>query len=321
MPIEYRFCDEADVPELDRMWEAGTEWGKERFYKWYLAAPFGAPKIVMATDTETGRAVGQFRFLPSLVSVDGREVAGSRPFGTIVTPEMRRAIRSPNPLEQPAIAMYMFAAEALRAEGCGMIHMVPDPRWLRILKMFPFVRTGSFPLWSIPLPLAEPIPLGDGFSAGPLEGWDERVDGLWERASRLHGSLIVRDLRTLEWKIGNGFYTVTAVERGGELVGLVGALPKGEGQWLICDLLAADADESLRATLAAACNAGDRCAAESPKPLRKAAVLTTPVMETAVRELGFKRDQYDFPLAIHVLAPSLDKRAVDPARWYASAND
>ena len=111
--------------------------------------------------------------------------------------------------------------------------------------------------------------------------------------------------------------------RGGELVGLSASRRKGE-QWLICDVLATDLRDSLRATLAATANLAN---AKAPvfkaagKPVPKVTVLTTPAMEPIVRDLDFVRDAYDFPLVVHVLDSSLSKEDLNPSQWYFSAND
>jgi hypothetical protein len=250
-------------------------------------------------------------------------VRAFRPGAPIVAKSFR--FRSANPFSHPVVAMYRHAVKALRARGDGLIYMVPDPRWVRLFKMFPFLQTGSFPLWRLPLPLASPLPLGEGFTAAPLEVWDERVDALWQTACRLHGCMVVRDSRTLPWKLGEAQHEVIAIERGGELVGLTASRRrKNEEQWLVCDLLAADNGDALRATLAAVANlAHERALASlaSPKPIRKVTLLTTPAMQPVVSSLGFVRDEYDFPLVVHVLDESLRAEDVNPSRWYVTAND
>ena len=221
--------------------------------------------------------------------------------------------------------MYNYAVKALRARGDGLIYMVPDPRWLRLFKMFPFLRCGSFPLWQLPLPLGGPLPQGDGYSASRLTSFDDpRIDGLWERARRLHHCLVVRDTRTLPWKLGEPGYEVVGVECGGELVGLAAGRRRGDRQWLLCDVVTADAGDAMRETILAAVNVAHERALEAvatAKPIRKVAVLATPLLEPALRSLGFLRDAYDFPLVVHVLDRSLTRRDIDPARWYVSAND
>jgi len=326
MNISYQFYHEATLPDLQRLWVEATDWGEQtlnNLHERFMAAPFGPPRIVVAVDADTDEMIGQFRFMPSRVSVNGREVRAVRPFGTIVSPKMREAITSSNPLEQPAVAMYLHAIKELKAMGEQLIYMVPDPRWVRLFKMIPFLHCGSFPLWSLPVPMPATLPLGEGYSASKLQSWDERVDHLWEKTAQFHGCAVVRTARTLAWKTALAKFDLTVVERGSELVGLAASVRRGDRQWLICDMLFADTGDSLRATLAAACNAAHEHAttSEDDNPIHKAAVLVTPNMESAAVALGFKRDAYDFPIVVHVLDDTINLEEVSPAKWYVSAND
>jgi hypothetical protein len=317
---------EDDLPGIQRLWKEETNWGalaEELWQRLVVDVPeWGGISGAIATD-ESGTIVGQFAFVPSLVSVDGREFRAFRPGAPIVSRSLR--FRSVNPLSHPAVAMYNYAVKALRARGDGLIYMVPDPRWLRLFKMFPFLRCGSFPLWQLPLPLGQPLSSGDGYSASRLASFDgERIDRLWERARQLHHCLVVRDSRTLPWKLSEPGYEVVGVERGGELVGLAAGRRRGDRQWLLCDVVTAEAGDVMRETILASVNIAHEHALEAvgtAKPIRKIAVLATPLLEPALRELGFQRDAYDFPLVIHVLDPSLTKHDINPARWYVSAND
>lgn len=326
MGLTYEFHEDATRPGLERLWREATDWGEatlDNLRRWFEVAPFGKPRIVVANDAATGEMVGQFRFMPSRVYVDGAEVRAVRPFGTIVTAAMREAVGSNNPLDQPVVAMYSRAVQELQAMGEQLIYMVPDPRWVRLFKMFPFLQTGSFPLWSLPLPLTTASTLDAGYIAAPLDAGDARIDTLWKKSALLHGCMMMRDAATLRWKLAQANYTTIGVEKDGELIGLVASRRKGDRQWLVCDLLAADAGESLRATLSAVVNVAHekslRGAGE--EAIHKVAVLATPVMEPVVRDLGFARDAYDFPLVVHVLDDSLKLEDVAPARWYVSAND
>lgn len=326
MRLEYRLVQEEDLPGVQRLWKEEAGWGtlaEEMWRRYVLEAPMGGISGTVATDAEAGRIVGQFIFFPSLISLDGRELRAFRPGAPILAKSFR--FRSPNPFSHPIVAMYRYAVKALRARGDGLIYMVPDPRWMRLFKMFPFLQTGTFPLWRLPLPLAAPIPLQEGFTAAPLAAWDDRVDRLWEAARRLHGCMVVRDSRTLPWKLGEAQHEVIAVERNGELVGLSASRQrKNEEQWLVCELLAADDGDALRATITSLVNVAHAKALESlssSKPIRKVTLLVTPVIEPVVRSLGFVRDEYDFPLVVHVLDESLKTEDVNPKRWYVTAND
>jgi hypothetical protein len=324
--VTYRTFQEEDLPGLLRLWQQETEWGvltAEEWRRWYVETPFGDAAVVVAVDRKSGEVAGQTVFAPSLLSVNGREVPAFRVNVPILARPLARATLDSKPFDHPIAAMYLHGIKTLGDRRRGLIYAVPNPRWLRALQVTPFFQYGTFPLWSHPLPLEAPLALGPGFTAGMLEQHDKRIDGLWEKASRLHGCQVVRNSRTLPYKVGSSVYAVLGVSKHGELAGLAVSRSKGDGQWLICDVLSADAGPSLRATLAAACNLADEKArtATPVKPISKVALLTTPTMELAARELGFARDTYEFPLVVHVLDETIRKDEVAPPRWYVSAND
>ena len=249
MRLTYRLGTDDDLPAVRRLWEAHTNWGtvtEALWQRYVVEPPFGGVTMVVADDP-AGEVVGSFAFLPQLVSVGGREVRSCRPLAAAIADTARGGLAL-NPLQHPAIAMYLRGAEAMRARGDALIYLVPDPRWGRVLRVLPWFRTGSFPLWKLPLPLAAPLPLGDGCRVVPVAPEDPRVDALWGAARAQYRCAVVRDRRTLPWKLWSGEYDVVGVERGGELVGLSASRAKGDRQWLVCDVLAADAGPALRAT-------------------------------------------------------------------------
>lgn len=325
MALRYDFHTSAELPKVAHLWREATDWGDQfdSMRRWYDSAPFGKLHIVTATKIASGEVVGQFCFATTRIVAGGREINAVRPFGTIVTPAMREAAAVRSPLDHPVIAMYSCGVRELKAAGTQLVYMVPDPRWLRLFKMFPGTQTGLFPLWSLSVPFAKPLTLSKGFTAAPLENWDERVERLWEKSSRLHDCLLVRNAAMLRWKVGNDHYTTIAVERDGELIGIVASRQKGDRQWLICDMLCADAGESMRATLAAASNVAHEksLTGEGKKAIHKVAVLATPLMQPILQDLGFARDAYDFLVAVEILDKKIAAEDVAPARWYLSGDD
>ncbi len=323
--VKYEFHKNVALPKVERLWCEATDWSDwfDHLRRWFEASPSGNLHIVVVSDTASGELVGQFCFMQALVMVNGEQIRAARPFGTIVTAAMRDAFIMRHPLDHPTGAMYDCAVEELKTMGNQLIYMIPDPRWIRLFKMFPHFQMGSFPLWSLPVPFIQPIALNKAYTVAPLKKWDERVDRLWEKSSRLYGCAVVRDCAALRWKLADTSFTTTTVEKDGELIGLVASRHKGDRQWLVCDMLCADADDSMRATLAAASNvAHEKSVASGGKDvIHKVAVLTTPLMETVVRDLGFVRDAYDFPIIVHILDPKIAAEDVAPARWYISGND
>jgi hypothetical protein len=328
MAITYRMHVKDDEPALMKHWSEQSGWDHVNSEAWenrFLRTPLGPARFAVAEDASSQQILAQFAFIPSLVCVDGQEVAAYRPFAPIITKEARGLFLTPNFVDHPAVRMYREAVQDLKSTGTRLLYSVPDPQWLLLFGFAPVatLQCAKFPLWSLQLPLAEPFPLHCSYAVGPAELSSERLDKLWQRAAEVHGCAVVRDSRGMSWKVGNDGYMVVGVERNGELIGLVASRPKGDKQWLICDLLSVDSGESLLATLAAACNlAHAHALAASPEhPIRKVAVLATSGLTPVLQRLGFAPDTYEFPLMVHVLDPTLAKDVVAPTRWYVSAND
>src|SRR5262245_52228991 len=155
MALTYQVFPDAGLPEVLDLWESGTAWGPfkpELWRHWFLDGPYGPSPIVAALDP-AGQLVAQLVLIPGPVPGDGRPIRADRPFAPIVSEAARRGCGI-NPLDHPALRMYGHAVDAARADGIGLIFMAPDPRWSRAFRMIPGLRAGSFPLWSLPLPLA-----------------------------------------------------------------------------------------------------------------------------------------------------------------------
>jgi hypothetical protein len=323
MVLRYRLHSPEDEPALSCLWSAHSRGDRGDPSTWaqqILHTPLGPSRIVVAEDDATGHIVGQLPFLPSRLAIHGCEVEALRPLAPTFTKSARASFHTPDPLHHPVVAMYRYGASVLRDQGHKLIYMVADPDWLPFYRLFPSLQCSTFPLWSRTLPVRERLALPSGYAAAPLEKWDGRVDRLWQATSRLYDCLAVRDTRVLPWKLS---YEVTAVEHCGELVGLVASRQRGYRQWLVCDLLTADADDALGATLVAVVNLADDKArsADADKPIRKVSILVTPLMQAVAQTLNFVRDAYDFQLVVQPLSPGTFGSQVAPERWYLSAND
>jgi len=325
MRLEYRLATDEDLPGIEALWEEQGEWGGAAMFRqvreWIMKIPTGEPWGVVAQDAATGAIVGQLQMLPTAVQLDGQLVPAVRPYATIVSRATSGRILSMNPLDQPAIALYQRGIALAREGGAHLSHMVADPNWLPLLRLYPPLAVETFPLWSRSLPLDRPPGLPPGFEEVPVEGVDPRVDALGAAWTELHGCGTVRSAAGLHWKTRREEHSVLGVERNGRLTGVVASLPRGDRQWLITDLYAADPGESLKATLVAACRVAHDLALQDPEKLRKIGILATPPMLPTLAELGFSRDNYQFPLVVQRLDASLTKAAIAPQRWYVAATD
>lgn len=322
MKLIYRMNTKDDEEALVKLWCEHGGWDQIDAETWsnrFMKSPSGPASIALAVDQATDEIVGQFAFIPSTISISGREVNALRPFAPIMSKNTRGLLGKGHPI----VSMYWHGIESLKAQGDGLIYMVPDPRWLRFFRMFPFLQCGSFPLWSLPLPLTGPFSLGSSYSVNYLEAWNIEIDALWEKFSLLHRCSVVRNSQTLPWKIGNGDYTILVIRQEEKLVGLIASKKWGDRQWLICDLLVDDTNKSLYATLVAVTNfANSQSISATPdSPISKVAILATPPMENILRKIGFSRDAYDFPIVVHCLDDSIAKEDIALVNWYVSAND
>jgi hypothetical protein len=321
MKLIYRMNTKDDEEALVKLWCEHGGWDQIDAEIWrerFMGSPCGPASIVVAVDQESGEIVGQFAFIPAPISVCGCELKGYRPFAPIMAKVARGLLGKGHPI----VTMYFYGIDYLKAQGNSLIYMLPDPRWMRLFRIFPFLQCGSFPLWSLPLPLKEPIPL-EGYTVSFLESWDAKIDTLWQKTSPLYSCSIVRDNRVLAWKLDDKKYKILTIRRGAELVGLVASKKWGDRQWLICDLLVTDQEDTLQATLIAVTNLAyaHSKAADPQEPIHKVAILAIPLMEPVLKKIGYQRDEYDFPIIIHLLDSSIKKDDISPTKWYVSAND
>jgi hypothetical protein len=323
MELKYRLYTPEDVPVISKLWQSSTEWGalSPALVSRHLEnAPFGKPIFSVAENVETGEIVGQAVLMPSLISVKGNPVTAFRPMAAIVDHTLR--VRSLNPLQHPIFCLLGHGFDEMCRRGEKLVFVLPDPKWRRVIQLMPDVQHAAFPLWSLPLPLSSPFSLGANYCVSELTNWDQRVDMLFAKAAGQFACMVMRNADALLKKSGPPEYEVLGVERSGELVGVVASKQKGDRQWLICDLMAAD-PEAQTATLKAVCNLAHLRSTEASAaaPIHKAAVLAAPPLLPVLQELGFRRDKYDFHLFVKLFDNSMSPADVHPSLWYVSAND
>src|SRR5262249_44831100 len=141
MALAYRLHARDDEAALVRLWSEHGGFDRIDAETWahrLMRTPLGESVITVAADARTGEVVGQFAFVPSLVSGNGRLVSAARPFAPILSGRARGSLLSliADPLGHPVAAMYLHAVKELRARGHGLVYMVPDPNWLPFFRLF-----------------------------------------------------------------------------------------------------------------------------------------------------------------------------------------
>ena len=325
MNTAYRMYTADDIDALVQFWRENAGWDQIDRKEWerrFYHTPYGNASVALAEDIDSGNIVGQFLFIPTVINIDGKEVKGFRPFAPVVKESVRAELGLLT-LMEIVLKMYNYATDEFKKQGAGVIHMLPDPRWAKAFEFIPDAQVDFFPLWSLALPLQKKFDLPHTYTVSPIDPNDNRINILCEHNNKLYGCIFPRNTAMLPWKTSHGNYRLSGVFNNEELVGVSVSIVKGKDkQWLICDMITADAEEAMAATLKATCNeAQDFLAANKETTIQKIAILATPLIQQKVEGMGFKNDSYRFPIVIQALDPSLSKEQVAPQRWYASAND
>lgn len=323
--LSYRIHTEEDIDALVDFWRDHSGWDNIDRTEWerrFMNTPYGNASVAIAEDASK-QIVAQMIFIPSAVNVDERMVKAYRPFAMVVKKNETSGLGYLK-LVDMIYRMYTQAIDSFKKQNIGLIHMIPDPRWSRILRFLPALQIGGFPLWSLSLSNRQKFDIPAGYEVEQVTPSDERIDALWEESRKLYGCTVLRNTATLPWKTSHGDYKLTGISKEGVLKGLVVSIAKfKDKQWLICDMLTTDAQHTLTVSLEAACNQAMeyRSTLTGDQELNKVAILCTPLIEPSLEALGFKKDNYKFPMLVHLLDPTLSKKQVAPERWYASAND
>ena len=323
--------DGNDYDALAAFWNENSGWDVIDGNEWkrrFDSSPYGNSVVSIAIDKDSDKIIGQFVFIPVNAVVNGNEVKACRPYAPIIQESLQTTFGISSLLtgKHPILNLYKKAAKELIRQGISLIYMVPDPRWARIVKSFPFLMSHNFPLFSRSLPLDKNYELPDNISFKEISPADEEIDGLWQHAKHVYPSAMIRDSKTLPFKTSHGDYKVIAIYNKAEMIGLFAVVyKKNDHQWLICDIVTKDANESLSDTLSVACNIIHEKNSKNSiteERINKIGILATPSIEAIVKEMGFKQENYQFTMVVHILSKNgFDKNNVLPANWYVSAND
>ena len=327
MKFTCRLYKTDDIDKLVELWNENAEWGiidRQHWEKVFYHTPLGPSTIVIAVDEDKDEVLAQFVFMPTIISVDGREVKACKPCAPIVKKSVREDAGLPT-LFNYILKMYRFAAKHLITQGVFVLHMMPDIRWVRAFQIIPGLQVAGFPLWILPFGKKDIPGLPSEYTIEEVRPSDERISDLWQKASRLYDCCIVRNSNFLSWKVSHRNYKFVGLVKDSELAGFAVLLYKAEIKGIvICDVLA-ESPVALKNILHAAClkalEIKSSLSEAEQLNCEKVSVLATPLIEKAVADMGFEKYNYKFSLAVHVLGKGIPKKTVKPDRWYVSAND
>lgn len=333
MEINYRIGTENDYDALVQFWSDNSGWGTIDRKAWidrFVKTPEGPASFSLGVDKETDEILSQFLFIPSAITVGDKIVRGYRPFAPVIKESIRN--QGTSTLQELIMNMYLLAIATLGNAGGSLIHMLPDPRWLRILRRWPLFQISSMPHCSFPIPLEKTMALNPSYSLEAIDISDPRIDDLWHKARHNYDCMIARTSKTLSYKVSHGDVKLMGVSYQSRLVGMFASMLKSKDkQWLILDLLSEDGEESLEMTLTAAVLYAnqqylslpeeERGLPKEERSFKKVALLAPPLMQPVLEKIGFSKEKYDYPVLIHLFDPTIAPEEVAPDRWYFSAND
>lgn len=332
MDANYRLYNENDIDDLVTFWNEHGGWDiidrsvwEHRFYH----TPHGPTAIVLALDSTQNSILGQMIFIPNLISVQGLEINALRPYAIIVNKNFRCKVGYLALFEQ-IIKMYKYSISILSEQGVQLIYMLPDPRWARAFKLysnlaFEKVLLENFPLWSLKLTENYFEDLPKEYTVEDIPATDHRIDMLWEQARNFYGNSLVRNSKTLTWKLSHKKYKTIGVLKNNILIGFSASFYRREDkQWLICDMIVKDQEAlciTVRAHYQQALMFKKTLPEDEHDRLEKLAILATPAIQQITKEMGFKKDNYNFPMIVHIIDSKLNANTVKPELWYVGAHD
>lgn len=316
----YRVSEEGDLPALLRLWEEAG-WGSlspEQWRQWFVDGPEGPCLITVAVDPR-GEVVAQEVFAPSRVSVAGREARALRFSAPILRKDLRgESLRRDR---HPMVGLFKAAAVAARERGFEIVYSLPEPAWLRILRLAPrfgqprFDST-TFGCAELPLEAAALSRLERSartVEMRPVAQFGPEYEELWRQAQQSFpiSCGVVRDGAWLTFR-NSGRIALEARDTGdGSLVGY-SATKRQTG--LLADALARSPEDLKVVVAATAIWLG------AQRHLTHLKAMRTPALDPALQALGFAPVDYRFAFTCNTLGGTLDGKA-GPESWYVMPGD
>jgi hypothetical protein len=324
--LSYRVSEEGDLPGLLRLWEEAG-WGSlspERWREWFVEGSQGPCLITVAVDPR-GEVVAQEVFAPSRVSVAGREVRALRFSAPILRQELRG--ESLRRSRHPMVGLYKAAAAAARERGFEIVYSLPEPAWLRVLRLAPrFGETrfdattfgcAELPLTAAALSRLEPF--ARRVEVQPVARFGAEYEELWRQARQSFPIAcgVVRDGPWLTFR-NSGRIALEMRDAGdGSLAGY-SATKRQTG--LLADALARRPEDVTAVIAATALWLGAQGRRDQPGDVTHLKAMRTPALDPALQALGFAPVDYRFAFTCNTLGSALGG-AASPESWYVMPGD
>lgn len=325
--LSYRVFEEKDLPGLLRLWEEAG-WGRltpEQWREWFVEGPQGPCLITVAVDPH-GEVVGQEVFSPSRVSVAGREVRALRFSAPILRSELRGASLTRS--RHPMVGLYKAAAVSAQERGFAIVYSLPEPAWLRILRLAP--RFGesrfdaaTFGCAELPLDAAAATrlaPFARTVEAKPVAQFGPEYEELWRQARQSFPIAcgVVRDAEWLRFR-NSGRIALEVRDAGdGSLVGYSATKRQGG---LLADALARHPEDLVAVIAVTAIWLGSQERRQEPEAITHLKAMRTPALDPALQKLGFTPVDYRFAFTFNTLGEDTGLARVAPERWYVMPGD
>ncbi len=318
--LSYRVSEESDLPGLLRLWEEAG-WGSlspGRWREWFVEGPQGPCLITVAVDPR-GEVIAQEVFAPSRVSVAGREVRALRFSAPILRQELRgESLRRDR---HPMVGLFKTAAAAARERGFEIVYSLPEPAWLRILRLAPRFGQPRFdattfgcaglPLTAAALSRLEPF--ARRVEVQPVARFGPEYEELWQQARQSFpiSCGVVRDGAWLTFRNSGRIALEVRDASDGSLAGY-SATKRQTG--LLADVLARRPEDLTAVVAATAIWLGAQGDLTHLKAMR------TPALDPALQALGFAPVDYRFAFTCNTLGSALGE-AARPEGWYVMPGD
>jgi hypothetical protein len=329
--LRFRLFQDDDLQGLQRLWEQ-TDWCPDDGWSdWYLSRHlYGQPIVAVALD-EQDEIAAQLEFQSCLVQIGEQETRAVRLAAAILRQDLRS--RQLHNLSHPMLQLFRVGMEAAVSDGYHLLFATPHVNWLPVLQWANRMGVPSFQIMTQACQAAL-IDSAEGATVSPAsvlfgggrfiatQGTEFGVDydALWRRA-RLSLPVDCAVVRSVSWLNAHNRGKIIIEIRDAHSCQLIGYTAVRRHDGLIFDVLAGATTE-FETVLAGTRQwvSRNRAAAVSAD-VKALKVLALPIMEPALRSVGFEEDPYVFAFACSSLDSVLSPAAISPEKWYIAAGD